>query len=166
MNIKTKVAYLLVSGTIALSAVSTIAAGNDPLQIDMSAYAITLDANGREVATKTVDVDPSQTVEFRASYKNITASPLSGVVVTGPIPASTQYQPNTAKSPVAADFEVSIDAGKTFEGEPVTRMVKNEAGKLVEVTIPASKYTHVRWVPKSQIPGNAEQVYSYRVKVK
>jgi len=166
MNIKNKIAGLFVSGAIALSAASVFAEGNGPLQITMNAYAISMDASGKEVATKTTEVDPQQTVEFRAIYKNNSAEPLSGVVVTGPIPKSTLYQANTAKAPVAANFEVSIDDGKTFEGEPVKRMVKDAAGKMVEKIIPASQYTHVRWMPAEKIAGNTEQTYSYRVKVK
>lgn len=166
MNIKTKLASLFVASALAISAAAAFAAENGPLQITMNAYAITADAQGNEVATQTKEVDPKQTVEFRAIYKNNSADPLSGVIVTGPIPKTTEYQAGTNQAPVAANFEVSIDGGKTFEGEPVKRMVKDETGQEVEAVIPPAQYTHVRWMPTDGIPGNAEQVYSYRVKVK
>jgi uncharacterized repeat protein (TIGR01451 family) len=160
MNIKTKLASLFISAAIAMSA-AAFAADQGPLQIAMNAYAISADAQGQEVATPTTEVDRKSTVEFRAAYKNNSADTLSNVMVVGPIPKTTEYQADTAQAPVDATFEVSIDGGKTFEGEPVKRVVNN-----VETVIPPSKYTHVRWMPTDGIPGNAEQVYSYRVKVK
>ena len=161
MNIKTKFASLLIAGTLAISAAAAFAADKGPLQIAMNAYAISTDAQGNEVATATKEVDRKSTVEFRAVYKNNSADELSNVMVVGPIPKTTEYQADTAHAPVDAAFEVSIDGGKTFEGEPVKRIVEN-----VETIIPASQFTHVRWMPTEGIPGNAEQVYSYRVKVK
>ena len=114
-----------------------------PLQINMKSYAISSNAEGKEVATETTEVDPKQVLEFRA------------------IPSATQYQANTAIAPVDAAFEVSVDGGKTYESEPVTRTVKGK-----KVIIPASQYTHVRWIPNVSLAANSEQVYSYRVQVK
>ena len=165
MNIKTKLASLFISGAIALSATSAFAGAKGPLQTSMDAYAITLDANGKEVATKTTEVDPKQIVEFRATYKNTSDDALQNLVISGPIPASTHYQAGSAKTKIAAAFEVSIDGGKTFESEPVKRMQKDANGNMVEVIIPPSKYTNVRWIPASGIAGNETQLYSYRVSV-
>ena len=95
------------------------------------------------------------------SYKNTGSAALNDLVVTGPIPSATQYQANTAIAPVDAAFEVSVDGGKTYESEPVTRTVKGK-----KVIIPASQYTHVRWIPNVSLAANSEQVYSYRVQVK
>lgn len=166
MNTKTKIAGAILSAAVAIFATSTLAAGKGPLQIHMSAYTITNDANGQEVATETTEVDRKQTVEFRAAYQNNSASPLSGVTVVGPIPQKTEYLADTAFAPVPAMFEVSINGGKTFEKEPVKRMVQDANGNTVETIVPPSRYTHVRWMPTKGIPGNSEQIYSYRVKVK
>jgi uncharacterized repeat protein (TIGR01451 family) len=132
-----------------------------PLQINMKSYAISSNAEGKEVATETTEVDPKQVLEFRAIYKNTGSAALNDLVVTGPIPSATQYQANTAIAPVDAAFEVSVDGGKTYESEPVTRTVKGK-----KVIIPASQYTHVRWIPNVSLAANSEQVYSYRVQVK
>ena len=40
-----------------------------PLQINMKSYAISSNAEGKEVATETTEVDPKQVLEFRAIYK-------------------------------------------------------------------------------------------------
>ena len=132
-----------------------------PLQINMKSYAISTNAEGKEVATETAEADPKQVLEFRAVYKNTGNDALKDLVVTGPIPSATQYQANTAVAPVDAKFEVSVDGGKTYESEPVTRSVKGK-----KVIIPASQYTHVRWIPNVSLAANSEQVYSYRVQVK
>jgi uncharacterized repeat protein (TIGR01451 family) len=142
---------------------STLVQAKDtgPLQINMKSYAIGTNAEGKEIATETTEVDPKQTLEFRAAYKNTGHDSLKDLIVTGPIPSSTQYQANTAVAPVDAKFQVSVDGGKTFESEPVTRTVKGK-----KVIIPASQYTHVRWIPNVSLAANSEQVYSYRVQVK
>jgi hypothetical protein len=57
---------------------------------------------------------------------------------------------------------VSIDGGKTFEGEPVKRMVENEQGKKVEKIIPPSEYTHVRWVLQQPLSAGETKSFSYR----
>ena len=58
---------------------------------------------------------------------------------------------NTAHTQTDADFTVSIDGGKTFENEPVKRLVVDEQGKKLERLIPPSEYTHVRWILKQPV---------------
>ena len=58
-----------------------------PLQINMKSYAISSNAEGKEVATETTEVDPKQVLEFRAIYKNTGSAALNDLVVTGPIPS-------------------------------------------------------------------------------
>lgn len=165
MNLKFKLASLFMVSAIAISSVS-FAASKGPLQISMNAFSISTDANGQEVATQTKEADRKSTIEFRAVYKNSSAEGLPSVMVIGPIPKLAEYQPNSAHAPVDAAFEVSIDGGKTFETEPVKRLVKDKTGKTVETIIPTKQYTHVRWMPVDGIPSKTEQLYTYRVKVK
>ena len=165
MQTNLRLLSLLSAAALSISITGNAIADNGPLKTSMDAYVITKDANGKEIAEKTTEVEPKQTVEFRATYKNMSNDTLENVVISGPIPKSTHYQAGSAKTQVAATFEVSIDGGKTFESEPVKRMRKSANGEMIEVIIPASEYTNVRWIPTSGIAGNETQYYSYRVSV-
>jgi uncharacterized repeat protein (TIGR01451 family) len=137
-----------------------------PLQSTMAASVISLDKNGKEVAKPAQEVEPGQTVEYTLTYKNISDQSLKGIAVTGPIPAATAYVADTAAAGVAADFKVSIDGGKTFESEPVKRVVTDEQGKQVTKIIPPSEYTQVRWVLKNPLEAGEAQTFTYRSLVK
>jgi len=60
---------------------------------------------------------------------------------------------------------VSIDGGKTFEKEPVTRQKKMADGTVKKVVIAADKYTHIRWKASDALVSKGQQQYTYRVKV-
>ena len=104
-------------------------------------------------------------VEYRLTYRNTGDQPLSGLVITGPVPANTAYVGGSANTEVDASFTVSIDNGTRFLAEPVTREVKDADGQSKNVTVPPSDYTQVRWQPKGSLAPDTEQQYRYRVKV-
>lgn len=133
-----------------------------PLQSTMQAYVISQGQDGKEVAQLAEEVEPGQIVEYRLDYKNVGKSALKGIAVTGPVPDATHYLGDTAKTRADTDFQVSIDGGKTFEGEPVKRMVENGQGKKVEKIIPPSEYTHVRWILKQPLNAGEAESFSYR----
>jgi hypothetical protein len=91
---------------------------------------------------------------------------LNELKIKAPIPTSTAYKQDNNKTKTASIFMVSIDGGKTFEFEPVKRMVKGADGKIVEKIISANQYRQVSWSPKAGIKANEKQLYSYRVVVK
>ena len=168
MLLKKTLLATILGCSIALGSLVTVHAepGNSPLQSTMQAYLITVSENGKEVAQATKEVEPGQIVEYRMEYKNAGKTPLKGIAVTGPVPSSTQYMSNTAHTQTDADFTVSIDGGKTFENEPVKRLVVNEQGKKVEKIIPPSEYTHVRWILKQPLSTGDTQLFTYRTLVK
>jgi hypothetical protein len=159
------IASLLVAASLAISATVAVAKSS-PIKTQMEAYTISIDKDGNEIASKSFEASPKQIIEYRVTYENISKGLLSGLKIKAPIPASTTYKQNSNKTEVASTFMVSIDGGKTFESEPVKRMVKNADGEMVEKIIPASKYTHVSWSPKAGIKANEKQLYTYRVAVK
>lgn len=149
----------LVMGGLALA---TAKENNQPLQSTMQAFVITADKAGKETAKPAKEVEPGQVVEYRLTYKNVSNKPLSGITVTGPVPNATDYMAKTASSADNADFQVSIDGGKTFESEPVKRVVTDEQGKKIEKVIPPSEYSHVRWTLKQSLEAGATQTFTYR----
>ena len=135
-----------------------------PLSSKMETYLVA-EKNGQEVVTVTDEASPGDVVEYRLIYTNNAEQPLSGLEITGPIPANTAYLKDSAATDVDAAFMVSIDDGSSFEAEPVTRTLTGPDGQTQNVIVPPSDYTQLRWVPKNGIqPGQALE-YRYRVKV-
>jgi hypothetical protein len=159
------IASLLVAATLSLST-TAVMAKSSPIKTNMEAYTISIGKDGKEVAVQSFEAAPNQLIEYHVTYENISKGLLSGLTIKAPIPASTRYKQGSNKTEIASTFMVSIDGGKTFESEPVKRMVKGADGKMVEKIIPASKYTHVSWSPKAGIKASEKQLYSYRVAVK
>lgn len=160
---------LLVTSLFAVAAAGVFAKTTQtpaPLTNTMDAYVIELNSKGKEVAVHAETVEPGEMVEYRLTYNNISEKALNGLVVTGPIPSNTQYIGQTAQAGATSQFIVSIDGGKTFESEPVKRIVKDADGKDKEVIIPAEQYTHLRWNVNDTLNAGAQQVYTYRVAVK
>lgn len=156
------VAASIIAGGIALANSQP----KSPLQNSMTAYIVSVDAKGKESLQAATEVAPGQTVEYALTYQNISDKALKGIVVTGPVPAATQYIAKSARSQAKAALEVSIDGGKTFEKEPVKRVITNEAGKKVETIIPPEKYTHVRWIMQEPLAAKTTQQFAYRSLVK
>lgn len=140
---------------------------NAPIEGVMQAYVVERGSDNKESLIAVSDVQPDQVVEYVLTYTNKSNSAINGLTVVGPVPAGTSYVNDTARSQVEANFLVSIDGGKTFEAEPVKRTRKKSSGELVEVIIPAEKYTHVQWQAKTAIDGaGGSQLYRYRVRVR
>ena len=149
---------MLTAGIAVVQAEAT----SSPLQSSMQAFVIAQGQDGKETVQPAQEVEPGQTIEYRLDYTNVGQTALKGIAITGPIPDATHYLGETANTQAASDFTVSIDGGKTFEGEPVKRMVENEQGKKDEKVIPPSEYTHVRWIMKQPLPAGETKSFSYR----
>jgi len=156
---------ILLAVSLSVSAGLALAQSN-PLTSKMDAYTIKIDKKGKETAIQSAEISPNQLIEYRLTYENVSKGALKGLRIVAPIPAGTSYKGKSNKTKVATTFMVSIDNGKTFEKEPVKRMVKDASGKMVEKIIPVSKYTHVRWLPTAAIKAGEKQLYNYRVQVK
>jgi hypothetical protein len=78
----------------------------------------------------------------------------------------TSYIGKSAFTQAKANLQVSIDGGKTFETEPVKRMVTDANGKKVQKIIPPSVYTHLRWTMKEPLKAGEVQNFAYRSTVK
>lgn len=157
------VAASIIAGGIAIASTQSAKA---PLQNSMAAYVVMTDPQGKEVLEPATEVEPGQTVEYALTYENVGSSALKDIIVTGPIPKVTSYIAKSAHTEAKAKLQVSIDGGKTFEGEPVKRMVKDASGKKVEKVIPPSQYTHVRWLMQEPLNAGDVKNFAYRSVVK
>ncbi|HPE61498.1 MAG: DUF11 domain-containing protein [Thiothrix sp.] len=157
-------AYLMLAASIIAGgfAIANSQARTAPLQNTLQAYLVGVDQQGREILQPTREVEPGQLIEYQLTYSNTGSSALKDVVVTGPIPAATAYMPQSARSQARAQLQVSVDNGKTFESEPVKRMITDKNGRKVEVIIPPSEYSHVRWTMKEPLQAGVTQQFAYR----
>ncbi|AJD47446.1 hypothetical protein S7S_05130 [Isoalcanivorax pacificus W11-5] len=135
-----------------------------PLSSEIQSYLIERGQNGEEQRVPTTQAAPGDVIEYQLVYRNTSTQPLSGLVVTGPIPANTQYVEASAQTAVDAGFVVSADDGSHFGAEPLIDTTRRSAGEE-QAVIPAEAYTHVRWTPNTAIQPGQVQTYSYRVRV-
>ena len=135
-----------------------------PLSSQMETFLVTK-KNGKEVVVATQQASPGDVVEYRLTYSNESDQPLSGLVITGPVPANTEYLKESAAADVKAEFTVSIDGGETYQSEPVKRTQTDSKGQSKEIIVPAGEYTQLRWVPEKGLQPGKVQTYRYRVKV-
>ena len=153
------------AAAVGFVAPAALAQQAEPLVSTLAALVVSQDANGQEVLTQAAEAAPGDVVEYRINYTNISPASISGVVVTGPIPESMSYVPYSAVAPGGDRLEVSIDDGANWEREPVRRLRQNEQGQTVEVIVPPSEYTHLRWVDAGPLQPSQSLQYVYRAKV-
>lgn len=135
-----------------------------PLSSKMETYLVS-EKNGQEEMVASQEASPGDVIEYRLVYTNEVEQPLSGLEITGPIPANTAYLKGSASTDVSTEFTVSIDDGSSFEAEPVTRTLTGPDGQTQNVIVPPSDYTQLRWVPENGIQPGQVLEYRYRVKV-
>lgn len=135
-------------------------ADSDPLTSEMKAFVIESDASGTLKRNETEEVEPGDTVEYELTYRNVSDAPISGLIVSAPVPSETAFVPDSAMGIADSIFEVSVDNGETWTSPPVYR--EGDAGRE---EIPASEYDLVRWLPQVEMPAGEEWRFGYRVNV-
>lgn len=136
------------------------------VQSVMEMYLVTTDAEGAEQFAKAETAQPGNVIEYRLAYRNEGDSAIYDITVTGPIPNDTQYLAASAKADIEHELKVSVDGGATWDNVPVLRTRELEDGSTVEVVIPPEQYTQIRWYTKGRLSEEAQQNFSYRVKIK
>ncbi|WP_422447751.1 MULTISPECIES: hypothetical protein [unclassified Endozoicomonas] len=149
---------------LAASFMMSTAQAAEKVRSQMLAYVVTSE-NGKETLKKAATAEPGNVLEYQLAYTNTSAEAMSGLNVAVPVPANTRYLDKTAITVVPSRFEVSIDGGKTWEGEPVKRLRKDNNGQLKEVVIPATEYTNLRWLVQRPLKGGEVQQFTYRIQV-
>ncbi|MCK4235729.1 MAG: DUF11 domain-containing protein, partial [Candidatus Krumholzibacteria bacterium] len=95
---------------------------------EMEAHKIILDEENREIAVSAEKVFPSDMIEYTLRYWNSGNASVSGVNLTGPVPAGTAYLDKTASDDEGLHPIFSIDGGKTYHEVPVTYVVITKDG--------------------------------------
>jgi len=150
---------------VALLTVASFAFAKGNVTGDIQAFLVTVDEDGKETMALVKETEPGQVMEFQIVFTNEGDSDVTGIKVVDPVPEFTTFIGSSHGADVSADFEVSIDGGATFEREPVVRVQTLSDGSTSEVVIPASEYTHVRWVALEALASGAKHSFHYRVTV-
>ena len=161
-----KIGYSLAS-LVMVGSVTAFAANKQqaPLNTDMKAFVVTVDAEGKETLRTAKQAEPGEVIQYRITSTNSSKQALKGLKAVGPIPANTRYVGQSAYTKIKSNLQVSIDGGKTFEKEPVKREKTMPNGSVETVIIPTSQYTHIRWTANDALTSGSQHVYNYRVKV-
>ncbi len=165
MSLSSSLRPAALAAAFALLPLAAQAQPAEPLVSTLNALIVTQNALGQEVLAPAQDAAPGAVVEYQINYTNISPASISGVVITGPIPDSMSYVADSAHAPGGDRLEVSVDNGESWEREPVRRLRQDAQGRTVEVIVPASEYTHVRWVDAAPIQPNQSIQYKYRAQV-
>jgi uncharacterized repeat protein (TIGR01451 family) len=99
---------------------------------------------------------PGDVLEYVAEYHNGANHPVHKLAATIPIPAGTEYVPDSAQPATAL---ASVDGSK-YAPIPLTRRVR-QAGKVVERPIPYKEYRFLRW-PIQDLRGGQTLKFSAR----
>jgi len=127
------------------------------LSVSLKQYKVVRDPKGGERLIDAAKVVPGDVLEYRATYTNTSAQPITNLVATLPIPAGTQYVPRSAQPQAAAPLAATSDG--VFAAEPLMRRVDGQAR-----AIPYGEYRSVRW-RVAQVPARGAVSVSTRAKV-
>lgn len=116
--------------------------------------------DGKEARAPAATAKPGDVLEYVAEYRNTGKAPAKKLEATLPIPAGTDYVPDSA-SPAGAS--ASLD-GTKFEPVPLKRKVKQPDNKVVEQLVPYVEYRFIRWPPQDLGTGKSLK-YSARAKM-
>ncbi|MCK4349364.1 MAG: DUF11 domain-containing protein, partial [Candidatus Krumholzibacteria bacterium] len=108
----------------------------------------------------------SDMIEYTLRYWNSGNASVSGVNLTGPVPAGTAYLDKTASDDEGLHPIFSIDGGKTYHEVPVTYVVITKDGVEKRKIATPDMITHVRWPVDGILEVGQEVFVSYRVQVK
>ncbi|RKQ71143.1 putative repeat protein (TIGR01451 family) [Litorimonas taeanensis] len=137
------------------------AQANEALKGQMTTNLITLKSDGSEASKPVKETAPGDLIEYRVEYKNTGKKPIKNLVVSAPIPGSTEFEMNSNATKVNASFEVSADGGASWGTPPLW---KETAEGPVQVDI--SEYDLVRWISQDEMPAGGKFTMKYRVTVK
>ena len=107
-------------------------------------------------------VAPGGVVIYTTSFKNVINKPVGNIVITNPIPANTEYLPDSATGTDTV-ITYSVDAGKSYNN-PEKLTVKNAEGKVRPAL--ASDYTDIKWLYKNELAPNKSSVVVFKAQVK
>lgn len=149
-----RVARLLIGLIVALP-LSAFAAGGPEIVASLVALKVERGASGTEAFAPAARTNPGETLEYRATYKNVSRDPAHGVVATLPVPnTGMQLSAIDAKQPPAS---ASLD-GVRYAPYPLVRIVKHSDGRSETVRVPLAEYRALRWTLGEMAAGTERTV--------
>lgn len=143
MKCKTLFISLIIMSISALS----FAQDGGPVSSVLAVYKITVDAQGNEVATETTEVTPGDLLEYRVTYTNNDAGPITNLLPMLPVPTGMAYVKDSAQP--ALETASLSSTGTEFLPLPITRQVRQPDGTVTTVEVPVREYRRLRWMIES-----------------
>lgn len=135
-------AFAFATAALASTQAAMAADAAAPLQVNLTAGKVVVQANGVERLLPADTLRPGDIVEYQAVYQNRGSGSVRNVQAMLPIPpGGLEYLPD-AKHPHA--MRASLD-GKRFDTIPLQRMVTLANGKQELRPVPVSEYRFLRW---------------------
>lgn len=110
------------------------------VSVVLTARRITV-VDGKETKSPAEQARPGDVIEYRAEYRNDSASPVRQLAATLPVPNGMEYLPRTA---APQTLLASLD-GTKFEPVPLKRRMRLADGREVTREVPAAEYRYLRW---------------------
>jgi len=130
------------------------------LKVALTANKIVV-VNGKEQKESSDKAKPGEVIEYIAEYRNAGNATVTNVIATLPVPAGTEFVPETAQP---QQLMASTDE-HNFAPVPLKRMAAGPDGKMVEQLVPYSEYRSLRW-NLGKLQGGESKSVKARVKVK
>lgn len=124
-----------------------MAQDSGPVSSVLQVFKITEDAEGNEVVTETTEVKPGDLLEYRITYTNNDAGPITDLRPMLPVPTGMAYVKGSAQP--ALESASLTTAGGEFLPIPITRQVRKPDGTLTNEEVPAREYRRLRWLVES-----------------
>jgi len=116
----------------------------------------------RPIARTTVH--PGDVLRYTLTFTNSTARAVRDVELRDPIPAGVQFVAGSARASRAdARLEFSVDGGASWSAQPMESVLVDS--RQVRRPVPATRFTHVRWVFAGTVPANGTVTADFDVRV-
>jgi uncharacterized repeat protein (TIGR01451 family) len=130
----------------------------EPLESRLEARKVVV-VDGKESFADANAARPGDVIEYLATYRNTGSGAITGLLATVPIPANTEYVPDSARP---AGAQASLD-GRTYAAVPLRRTVTRD-GKRIEEQVPYREYRYLRW-SAGTLGGGKTLAFTARVRV-
>jgi len=135
--------FILILLYLSFVSQSAFAQQNEDVSSELTAFKITMNESGDEVATEVDEVRPGDLIEYRLTYTNNTAESITNLVPTLPIPSSMYYMAETASPEIERASYLS--SGNNFQVPPLTREATTSGGLRTTREVSPKEYSRLQW---------------------
>lgn len=145
---------------LAQSANAAKADAKAAVSVELQAFKVGRDANGKEQLQSAQSAKPGDVLEYRAVYANTSSEEVKNLQATLPIPAATQVLLSSA---LPKKVNASRD-GRNFAPAPLMQVVTLPSGAKQTRPVPLSAYRALRW-PVGTLAAGKNVVVRARVRL-